>query len=148
MNTLGIFTLWGPTADWIISIAAVLSALALIYKFVLIPTRRWFHKLDSGVNSILGYPAVTDPGTGLVIQPTTEPMAVRVKRLEDAALQTAEALTKIADNHGSLIRLETGLSELTARFETHERETYQWMQRHTEFSEQWTTQHEQEHRGS
>lgn len=135
------FNEWDTLANWVITVGAVLSAWALMYKFIWLPTRRWFTKLDSGVNSILGYGPVVDPGTGLVLQAETEPLAVRVKRLEDVQAQTADALSRLAENNDQLARIQLGQDEMRQELASLRNE----LESHLQFSQEWLHQHEQEH---
>jgi len=135
------FNEWDSLANWVITVGAVLSAWALMYKFIWLPTQRWFTKLDAGVNSILGYGPVVDPGTGLVLQAETEPLAVRVKRLEDVQAQTADALSRLAENHDQLARIQASQDDLKSAIEGLREE----FEGHLQLSQDWIHQHEQEH---
>lgn len=131
--------------QFVVLLAAAITAVTIFHKYVGSPLLKWFRKLDAGVDSILGYGPVLDPGTGAVIQEETEPLAVRVRRLEDAHVTAAEALRQIAQNQGMLLNFDERLLSLNERVEQADSEFRAWVREHEAFSRQWVMAHEDAH---
>src|SRR5689334_18830515 len=124
-------------AEWVITVGAVLTAVGIIaaavFKYVWRPVRAFNEKINRGMDTLLGYQAVTDPATGRVIQPDTPPLANRVYDLEEAITKIGVAMETFAKTHDLVIELEkrwdererAGLAivnEWTKWREAHERE--------------------------
>ena len=97
-------------AEWIITVAAVLTALGIIggvaYRYVWRPLRAFNEKINRGMDTLLGYSAVTDPATGRVIQDKTPPLANRVWHLEETMRKIGDAMETFARTHDLVVELE------------------------------------------
>lgn len=128
--TLGI----PPVLEIIILIAAAVGAVYTLHKTVWKPLKHVYQRWNSGMDTLLGYDAVKDPGTGKEIQPRTLPLAHRVWELEQTNKKVAEALEVLAQNQTIVVDLQnkwderekTGnaiIAEWTAWRDAHELET-------------------------
>ena len=87
--------------------AAAWGAWLAIYR----PMRRHFERVNAGMDTLLGYPAVKDPGSGREIQPATPPLAARVYDLEETNKKMADALEVLAANQHQLLHLQAEMDE-------------------------------------
>lgn len=78
-----------------------------VYK----PVRRHMTRVNAGMDTLLGYPAVQDPGSGREIQPATPPLAARVYDLEETNKKMADALEVLAANQHQLLHLQAEMDE-------------------------------------
>ena len=117
-------------AKAIIFVAAVVTAIVGIYKKVVVPVMDLFEKVDEAVDTWNGRPSSIDPNTGQLIKAATPAMATRVLLLEQAQMQTAEALTKIADNQSMILDLDRRMLDLQTRLEEHESSALEWAKEH------------------
>lgn len=99
-------------AQAVIVISAFIGAALGIYKKVYLPVSRQLLRFNSGLDTLLGYPAVHDPGTGRELQAATPPLANRVFTLEETNRDISQALTKLADNQEVLAHIQ---EEMEAR---------------------------------
>lgn len=86
---------------------AAWGAWLAIYK----PLSRHFDRVNAGMDTLLGYPAVKDPGSGREIQPATPPLAARVYDLEETNKKMADALEVLAANQHQLLHIQAELEE-------------------------------------
>lgn len=68
--------------------------------------KRFGSKVESGMDSLLGYGPVLDPATGRVLQEATPSMAIRVDKIETAILSLAETQRQIVDINNRLTTME------------------------------------------
>lgn len=104
-----------PFFEFVILLAGFIAAVLAIYKTVVKPARKFLKRWDSAMDTLVGYPAVLDPGTGKELQPPTPPMAQRVATLEDA-------MTKLLD----LQERQMGFNERLLELELWRKEHMQW----------------------
>ena len=78
-----------------------------VYK----PIRGHMTRVNAGMDTLLGYPAVKDPGSGREIQPATPPLAARVYDLEETNKKMADALEVLAANQHQLLHLQAEMDE-------------------------------------
>lgn len=120
--------------NWFESIPAVIELFLLlaaggsaawgIWMGVYKPLRRHFNRVNAGMDTLLGYPAVKDPGSGREIQPATPPLAARVYDLEETNKKMAEALEVLASNQRQILQLQ---EEMDARKAVGEQIVSEWM---------------------
>jgi hypothetical protein len=131
--------------NWLSGVPALLELLILVltaaglvwgaWRGIYGPAKRHFNRVNAGMDTLLGYPAVNDPGSGREIQPATPPLAARVYDLEDTNKRMVEALSVLADNQQRLMRLESSWEE---RERLGEQIITEWVE--------WRTAHEEEAR--
>lgn len=95
-------------------IAAVVTSALVVWGAwigVYRPLRKHFERVNRGMDTLLGYPPVLDPGSDREIQPATPPLASRVWDLEQTHVQMVEALKTLADNQQRLLDLREELDE-------------------------------------
>jgi hypothetical protein len=73
-----------------ITLAALAGALAALHKLVWKPIKGVFTKWNSAMDTLVGYPAVTDPGSGTILKPATPPLAKRVESVEQAVVMLTQ----------------------------------------------------------
>lgn len=128
MNVVGI----------VLGAAAFVTAIGVIWKMVCKPILVWGKRVNNGMDSLLGYGPVTDPGTGKQLQAPTPPMAQRVADLEDAVTRMIDLQEKQQGFNERLLELEL------------------WRKEHMQFSEdkwkemqqdqiEWRKEHEAMH---
>lgn len=105
--------------EYLVLIASAVVAVITIYKFAVKPVLAWGKKVNSGMDTLLGYPAVTDPGSGKELKPPTPALALRVDSLEDA-------MHRLLDLQEGQVGFNARLLELEL-----------WRKEHAEWSEQW-----------
>ena len=109
-----------PTlGKFLVAFAAALAAFLLIRKVVIKPVMAFVNRIYSGMDTLLGYPAVMDPGSGKELKPPTPALALRVDTLE-------EAMNKLIDQQEKMLGINERLLNLEA-----------WRKEHAEWSEQW-----------
>lgn len=74
---------------------AAVGASLTVYRFVIRPVLAWGHKVNSGMDTLLGYPPVLDPGSGRVLKAATPALAQRVEAVEEATLLLAQVLARL-----------------------------------------------------
>lgn len=125
---------WFPAVPgvlgFIVLIGAAIAAGVTIKKYVVDPVRQFNVKVNKGMDSLLGYAAVTDPATGREIQPATPPIADRVYDLEQTFKKVAEALDAIAQNQRAVIELQARWDEQNKAGEQIIREWTEWRKAH------------------
>jgi hypothetical protein len=92
--------------EFLILLAAGVTALYTLHKYVWKPLRSFHVKVNRGMDTLLGYAAVEDPATGRQIQPATPPLANRVYELEQANGKIADALTTLTTIQKDVVKLE------------------------------------------
>lgn len=97
--------------ELLVLLSAAVGALFALHRTVYLPTKRHFARVNAGMDTLLGYPAVKDPGSGREIQPATPPLAARVYDLEQANMKMADAMTLLADNQQRILALENAWQE-------------------------------------
>lgn len=100
-----------PVLELAVLVASAVAALFALYKTVYTPIRHHFNRVNAGMDTLLGYPAVKDPGSGREIQAATPPLAARVYDLEETNKQMASALGVLADNQQRILDLEAEWAE-------------------------------------
>lgn len=90
----------------VVALGGAAGVLGALWRYVLKPARERGRRLDQGLDTLLGYPPVVDPGSGRELQPATPPLATRVYDLEETNRKMADALETIAANQRTLIALE------------------------------------------
>ncbi len=80
----------------IIGLAALITAVTVIWKKVLKPIIAWFKKINRGMDSLLGYPEVLDRD-GSVLKEETPMLAKRVRAVEEAVLALTENTKALTD---------------------------------------------------
>lgn len=93
-----------PTAiiGVVVLLGSGVTALGVLWKFVIKPVARFTKRINSGMDTLLGYPEVTDPGSGTVLKAPTPPLAHRVEKVEQAVLlltETNERILKLEQLH-------------------------------------------------
>lgn len=124
-----------PALEGVCLVAAAVAAVIALYRTVYCPIRRHFRRVNAGMDTLLGYPEVTDPGSGRVIQDATPPLALRVYDLEQTNSKMADALATLALNQQRLTKLEAAWEE---RERLGRQIVEEWME--------WRTAHEEEAR--
>lgn len=101
--------------EFIILLAAAVAGFITLKKTVYNPLREFSNKVNSGMDTLLGYPAVLDPGSGKELKAPTPPLALRVDSLE-------EAMNRLLD----LQEKQIGFSERLLDLENWRKEHMQW----------------------
>jgi hypothetical protein len=123
--------------DLIILLGGAGTVVATFYRFVLLPSRRHFNRVNAGMDTLLGYPAVKDPGSGREIQPATPPLAARVYDLEATNAKMADALEVIAHNQKTILAMEQQFEERRIRGEQIVKEFTAWRETVERRLERW-----------
>lgn len=100
----------GAALNWVVLIAAAVAAMFAIYKTVIQPVRRWYNKWDNGMDTLVGYPAITDK-TGTQLKAPTPPLANRVEALEQTILIVANTQNKLSDLERDLASISVQLQQ-------------------------------------
>lgn len=116
--------------EFLVLLAAGISALLIVKKYVYHPIKYHMDRVNRGMDTLLGYPAVVDPGTGLEIQPETPALAMRVWNLELNNAKVADALQTIAENQKELVELQAIMDERKSQGEQIIQEWTQWRMQH------------------
>lgn len=95
--------LWGNA---LVGTAAALAAFMLIRKVIIKPVMAFVNRINSGMDTLLGYGAVLDPGSGKQLKPPTPALALRVDTLEEAMNRLIDQQEKMLDINGRLLELE------------------------------------------
>jgi len=142
---------WTTVFDWLPHVPAVLDIIVLvgaavlawvtIKKYIVKPIGSKFKKVDRAIDSVLGYPAIVDKGTGREIQPATPSMAERVKDLEDAHIRIANAMESMAKTQQEMLVVSQKVVDLSIRFDAHEQESHKWQQDHEAWTRNWIDEH-------
>ncbi|WP_156718158.1 hypothetical protein [Nocardioides sp. Leaf307] len=101
----------------IVAIAAAVAAFLLIRKVVILPAITFLKRVNGGMDTLLGYEAVLDPGSGKQLKEATPPLALRVDTLE-------EALTVLVENQSKMITVHERITALE-----------EWRMKHVTWSE-------------
>lgn len=108
---------------FVVLLAAAVGAVYTLWRQVIKPTLQFAAKVNSGMDALLGYPEVLDPGSGDQLKAATPPMAQRVAALEDA-------FNRILDLQESQLGLVERLTSLEQWKSAHTAESIQWRQEH------------------
>ena len=112
--------------EFIILLAAAVGGFIALKKSVYNPIKKFSNRVNSGMDTLLGYPAVHDPGSGKELKPPTPPLALRVDTLEEAMNRLLALQEKQVGFNERLLNLE------------------QWRKEHQEFSEaKWQSVHDE-----
>lgn len=114
------------TLEFIALLAGAVTAFFVLKKAVYEPIKRHFDRVNAGMETLLGYDEVKDPGSGRVIQAATPPLALRVYDLEQTNKAIADALTTMAQNQHDLIELQREFEDRKVKGEEIVREFTEW----------------------
>ena len=130
-----------PVLEFIVLFAAAFGALFSLNKWIVKPVRKYFAKVGSASDTLLGYDEIIDGPTGRVLQEATPPLANRVWNLEQAQVKTADALEKIAAAIERLGEMDKRILSLAERLESHERWSHEKWEAHEQFTNEWIQEH-------
>jgi hypothetical protein len=108
-NVLEWIKSWDPFLGVIISSLTIIGLSIPVVRGV----RRFKRKLEAGMDSLLGYPAITDPSTGTILKEATPSLAIRVDKIETAILSLAET-------NAQIVQLNVRMTDIEHWRETHQ----------------------------
>lgn len=124
--------------ELVILLAAFIGAVIAIKKTVYNPIKQFNAKVNAGMDTLLGYPAVHDPGSGRQLKAATPALALRVETLEDA-------MHKLIDNQERLLSVTERLQSLEEWRINHIQWSEEMVKEVHEASQQWQKEHEAMH---
>lgn len=95
-----------PVVGTITGIIVLLGLIAVPVIKGIKRAKRFGSKVESGMDSLLGYGAILDPATGAVLKEATPSMAIRVDKIESAILSLAETQRQIVEINVRLTSME------------------------------------------
>ena len=101
--------LFDELPKWLNLIIMLGGAAAVIFglwKSVIKPAKGLYNKVNSGMDTLLGYPPVLDPGSGKELKPATPALALRVDNLEEAQTSIAQAVASMAHTNELVMELQ------------------------------------------